>query len=636
MAIQLSGSLAITGSITINGEPVPSGSIASGVMVAGTGTCSIVGTGCGNSALGDYSFAGGGCRNDSSGLYSFVGGGTCNVASGCNSFTGGGNCSTASGIYSFIGAGYANRACGVASAVVAGNNNYATGANSTILGGNLNCTSCTSAVIISGYLNRACNCYASVINGYSNTASGKYSFIGGGNNNCAIGCRSAIVGGNYNCACAYVSFIGGGQCSTASGNYSVIGGGCCNTVSGANSSILGGQCNTISGFNSGILGGCNNTLGNCNSFIIGSGLTSAANDTTYVSNLDVIGNITGSNATITGNLGIGLANPSFPLEVSSTSTTLLGRFTSNQTNAAIRIVNSSAGLGRTYSIGSGNSGSAAINGFYIYDETGGYTALAISGSGNVGIGTTTPSQKLEVVGGEIKAGRVDSSNEGGQVSFGRASDNNTAWYIDAYSNSASPQLRFVNVSNATVAMTLTGSNVGIGTSSPIKPLQVNAAVNAEVVQFNNTRNNGSSDFVLVTSLGSSNNNTSNYHYIGATGGADRVYIYGNGNIVNANGSYGTISDISLKENIVDATPKLADLIKLKVRNFNLIENNEKQIGFIAQEFEEVFPSMINVDGKSGMKTIKTSVLIPMLVKAIQEQQAIIEELTTRLTALENK
>jgi hypothetical protein len=87
-------------------------------------------------------------------------------------------------------------------------------------------------------------------------------------------------------------------------------------------------------------------------------------------------------------------------------------------------------------------------------------------TGSVGIGTVSPSQLFEVVGGEIKAGRVDSSNEGGQVSFGRSTDNATAWYIDAYGNTASPQLRFVNVTNAVVAMTITGSNVGIGTSSP--------------------------------------------------------------------------------------------------------------------------------------------------------------------------
>jgi len=87
-------------------------------------------------------------------------------------------------------------------------------------------------------------------------------------------------------------------------------------------------------------------------------------------------------------------------------------------------------------------------------------------TGSVGIGTVSPSQLFEVVGGEIKAGRVDTSQEGGQVSFGRSTDNNTAWYIDAYGSTASPQFRFINVTNAAVVMTMTGSNVGVGTSSP--------------------------------------------------------------------------------------------------------------------------------------------------------------------------
>jgi hypothetical protein len=81
-----------------------------------------------------------------------------------------------------------------------------------------------------------------------------------------------------------------------------------------------------------------------------------------------------------------------------------------------------------------------------------------------------------------------------------------------------------------------------------------------------------------------------------------------------------------------------------VRNFNFKTNPEtKQIGFIAQEFEQVFPAMVDESqdrGKDGAvldettKSIKTSVLIPILVKAIQEQQALITALTTRITALE--
>ena len=99
--------------------------------------------------------------------------------------------------------------------------------------------------------------------------------------------------------------------------------------------------------------------------------------------------------------------------------------------------------------------------------TNGTERMFLDVSGNVGIGTTSPSQKLEVVGGEIKAGRVDSSSEGGQVSFGRASDNATGWYIDVYGNTSTPDLRFVDVSNSAVRMSITSAgNVGIGTTSP--------------------------------------------------------------------------------------------------------------------------------------------------------------------------
>jgi hypothetical protein len=114
------------------------------------------------------------------------------------------------------------------------------------------------------------------------------------------------------------------------------------------------------------------------------------------------------------------------------------------------------------------------------------------------------------------------------------------------------------------------------------------------------------------------------------GNADNAYVAQNGDFFNRTGVYGTISDITLKENIVDATPKLDDLLKLKVRNFNFIGNDKKQLGFIAQEFEEVFPNAISIDNgygdNNGKKVVKTTVLIPMLVKAIQELKAEIDKL----------
>jgi len=115
----------------------------------------------------------------------------------------------------------------------------------------------------------------------------------------------------------------------------------------------------------------------------------------------------------------------------------------------------------------------------------------------------------------------------------------------------------------------------------------------------------------------------------------QMLIRPNGNLLNSNNSYGSLSDVRLKENIVDATPKLDDLMQVKVRNYNLKDdvNKTKQIGVVAQELETVFPGMIETDG-DGIKAVKYSVFVPIMLKAIQEQQALITSLTARIAALE--
>jgi hypothetical protein len=64
---------------------------------------------------------------------------------------------------------------------------------------------------------------------------------------------------------------------------------------------------------------------------------------------------------------------------------------------------------------------------------------------------------------------------------------------------------------------------------------------------------------------------------------------------------------------------------------------------IAQELEEVFPGLVDVVAEKDVdgnvtcpdrKSVKYSIFVPMLIKAIQEQQAIIESLTARVAALE--
>ena len=126
----------------------------------------------------------------------------------------------------------------------------------------------------------------------------------------------------------------------------------------------------------------------------------------------------------------------------------------------------------------------------------------------------------------------------------------------------------------------------------------------------------------------SDRNTTNntYNLIDAGGPSVDFIVRDSSNCVNTNGSYGAISDIRLKENIVDTSPKLEDLLKVKVRNYNLKSNPDlKQIGVIAQELEDIFPGMIEeaLDDKTNeiTKSVKYSVFVPMLIKAVQELSA---------------
>ena len=191
---------------------------------------------------------------------------------------------------------------------------------------------------------------------------------------------------------------------------------------------------------------------------------------------------------------------------------------------------------------------------------------------------------------------------------------------------------------------LKASNDGtyFSTAGPYHELRQSSPANWTTI-VNNTSATPYGLYMLFS--GASPNNTQEIIYF-ADSTAQRFYVTSAG-AVYGNGTYGTISDRKLKENIEDATTKLDDINKLKVRNFNFKDKpEEKHIGFIAQEFEEVFPKAVentpdkDSDGKiiedSYTKTIKTSILIPMLVKSIQELKADNDILKSRIETLENK
>ena len=118
----------------------------------------------------------------------------------------------------------------------------------------------------------------------------------------------------------------------------------------------------------------------------------------------------------------------------------------------------------------------------------------------------------------------------------------------------------------------------------------------------------------------------------------KFLVTGSGNTQNANNSYGSISDVSLKENIVDANSQWDDIKNIRVRNYNFKESTGQpthtQIGVVAQELETVSPKLVETSDKDGMKNVQYSVLYMKSVKALQEAMARIETLEAKVAALE--
>lgn len=205
---------------------------------------------------------------------------------------------------------------------------------------------------------------------------------------------------------------------------------------------------------------------------------------------------------------------------------------------------------------------------------------------------------------------------------------NAVYYLDPASTS--------NLNAATFVGTISGQNqylaqdLGIGFTSGNIGGKLDIVSNSVGINIKNNYGTAGSGTIGLLGYTTSGMLTSGaYHLVfqadnGIGSVANMLLCDLNGNLRNFNNSYGQISDINLKENITPATNKLEEVKQLEVKNFNFIGNDLKQIGLIAQDVEQIFPGLVeNIETPQGdaVKSVKYSVLVPILIKAIQELEA---------------
>ena len=282
------------------------------------------------------------------------------------------------------------------------------------------------------------------------------------------------------------------------------------------------------------------------------------------------------------------------------------------------------------------------------------TAITIDSSENVGVGTSSPSYKADILATSQLALRLNTTDADG--CFLAIQTNGTAkGYLGSSHHLVvgSPSenditLRVENnlqftTGGGTERMRINSSGkVGIGTSSPSGILSLQNGVNGTeaVPQFSVT--GAVSSYTLSFFLDAT------AAYIGQNSAGRQLRLYsdtvGAGVVLTAGStSFGTFSDERLKENIEPIENALESLSGLRTVKYHLKDvdgpEDKKKLGIIAQDLVGVIDEVIDPLQRSGDDTeymaVRYTELVPVLIKAIQEQQAIIEALTTRITALEN-
>jgi hypothetical protein len=323
-------------------------------------------------------------------------------------------------------------------------------------------------------------------------------------------------------------------------------------------------------------------------------------------------------------VGIGTigTTPSYALDVDAKdkgSSTYSARFTNsapdNNIYNLVRFTQGQPGTAEGY-LGTGGSNvlnAAFRNNFVVGTKnntplvlnTNDTERMRIDASGNVGIGTSSPSARLHL----LTSSNVYTATDMLKLSSVDFDPNHYVGFQLQRNNSMGQGLNLMVTSNAGVvneALRVTDEgNLLVGTTNAYGKLSVDAPL--EVASFRNSGGTGNIRFQNTT---------------GETIG----YIQWSGSIT----SYVSPSDQRLKENIADADDAGSKIDAIQVRKYDWkVDGSHQDYGMIAQELQAVAPVAVSGDADSEeMMGVDYSKLVPMLIKEIQS-------LRSRVAQLEN-